>query len=403
MKVYANVKQFAESKSPYWKNGDLLFVNTSSGLKGTAVFLDDNWNINYKGTIADTETCELYYFENATEQDLQHTKLNENSIIYYTSNAVLHNLGDEIIVKGTLSPLSARLRFKGNGGTKISLFGLRYFDEYDLTSNRLSTSILEDCVLTSEAEYTPYLYAAFTETPQTITLNANKCVFSRTLTEKELTKGQSGFFVVPTKSEPHGWELISDNSITYLVLSSENATMLSDGSSSTFDIMCDGDWSVSVSDPWLHVTPISGEGDAKISITGEANPYDYSRSSTISVQAGKYEKTIDIIQNRRSYLTTDNLTFISKGGSTSINIVSDINWTVQSTETWLTLGQKSGKGNAQIMVTASPNTTSNPRNAIIKVTFEGLERNVSITQNGGSSITIDDYDSDQAYSQKRKK
>ena len=65
----------------------------------------------------------------------------------------------------------------------------------------------------------------------------------------------------------------------------------------------------------------------------------------------------------------------------SFSISSNVNWTISSNQTWLTLNKTSGNGNATIILIASENMSKTPRNASIKVSSPGLtDQLITVTQ-----------------------
>jgi len=72
---------------------------------------------------------------------------------------------------------------------------------------------------------------------------------------------------------------------------------------------------------------------------------------------------------------------------TSFSISSNVNWTISSNQTWLSLNKTTGNGNATITVIASENMSKTPRNASIKVSSPGLtDQLITITQKDTSVL-----------------
>lgn len=203
--------QKAPSSAENWKDGDKLYLASSNGVKGVATYSSKGWTLDYSGNVSDVEFCELYYFENAEYHTDAKVGLSANSSVFYDSNAKLRNVDDEIILEGHLAPKNARFRFKANDGTEASITGFTYFSEFSVSTQGLTESnCVEEVKLVSKNGYTPYTYVSFNGNKQELTINANDCVFSRELTEKELSSGHSGYFVVPTKTNLNGWSFISE-------------------------------------------------------------------------------------------------------------------------------------------------------------------------------------------------
>jgi hypothetical protein len=76
------------------------------------------------------------------------------------------------------------------------------------------------------------------------------------------------------------------------------------------------------------------------------------------------------------------LDFDENGGTQSINITSNVSWTVSENVNWLSVGTTSGSGNATLSVVADPNTTTNSRTATITITDGLITRTVTVSQDG---------------------
>ncbi|MCX6266354.1 MAG: T9SS type A sorting domain-containing protein [Bacteroidetes bacterium] len=65
------------------------------------------------------------------------------------------------------------------------------------------------------------------------------------------------------------------------------------------------------------------------------------------------------------------------GGSTiTFNIFSDSTWIASSNQSWLTISSGSGTGCASITFTASANPSTNPRTAVVTITYSGIKTTV---------------------------
>ena len=75
----------------------------------------------------------------------------------------------------------------------------------------------------------------------------------------------------------------------------------------------------------------------------------------------------------------DIVNFGSKGGNETINITTNVNWTVKSNESWLTVAPNSGNNNGTIIVSATENE-GDERRAIITIAGSGITKAVQVTQ-----------------------
>lgn len=79
-------------------------------------------------------------------------------------------------------------------------------------------------------------------------------------------------------------------------------------------------------------------------------------------------------------LDTESLSFTKDGGSSTVSVTSNTDWTVSDDADWLTVSAQSGKGNGSVTVTAAANTTYEARTATITVTAGTVTKNISVTQ-----------------------
>lgn len=80
------------------------------------------------------------------------------------------------------------------------------------------------------------------------------------------------------------------------------------------------------------------------------------------------------------------MSFTSAGGTQSVAVSSNTNWTITGKPDWISLSAVSGSNNGSVTVTAAPNGTASVRNAILTFSAPGVtNRNVSITQQSAST------------------
>ena len=94
-------------------------------------------------------------------------------------------------------------------------------------------------------------------------------------------------------------------------------------------------------------------------------------------------------QNVTKYLraSVGSLSFKAADGSESINITSNVSWSIQCDQIWCKLSTSSGSNNGSIIISVSENTSTSARNAII--TISSIDANsvqVSVSQDGADPI-----------------
>lgn len=73
----------------------------------------------------------------------------------------------------------------------------------------------------------------------------------------------------------------------------------------------------------------------------------------------------------------------AKGGSFFLQIKTDGKWTASSQDSWCTINNKEGNGNASTICSVSAND-DDERYTVITVTSNGKSENITITQKGGN-------------------
>ena len=92
---------------------------------------------------------------------------------------------------------------------------------------------------------------------------------------------------------------------------------------------------------------------------------------------GTFEKPNESVE-----INATSLSFDAAGGSTSFNVVANVNWTVTSNADWLTVSPSTGStttGTA-VTVTASANTSTSDRTATITIKGSTISKTISVTQ-----------------------
>ncbi|HEY4786334.1 MAG TPA: BACON domain-containing protein [Bacteroidales bacterium] len=79
--------------------------------------------------------------------------------------------------------------------------------------------------------------------------------------------------------------------------------------------------------------------------------------------------------------------------STTLNLTSNVNWTITSDQQWCTLSDLAGNGNKGIVVSCEDNLTGVRRDAKLTIEGEGLSQSVVVQQTGGT-VQLNDYFND---------
>ena len=144
-------------------------------------------------------------------------------------------------------------------------------------------------------------------------------------------------------------------------------------------------WTASCDKNWITLEPLSGIGNGTIKADFQANSSITPRTANIVLKGTNIEDhIISVTQSGIQPILTitpamQNVSVAA--GSTTINIVSNLSWSVSSDQTWCTLAQTSGTGNTALTVNYLANAITSPRTATITFTANGISsQTVLITQ-----------------------
>jgi hypothetical protein len=174
-----------------------------------------------------------------------------------------------------------------------------------------------------------------------------------------------------------------------LDVSTDTITIDASDTTSKFEIFSNLDWNILVSQDWLGVSSLSGFGNSTVILTSSLNSSIHARTALISVSGEDTNaQNITIIQKGAAgflNIPDTSLTLSANADSTyTIDIISNITWTVMSNQDWLSVNIPSGSGNAQLTVFVQPNASSNSRTANLTFSGPGVsEQIIHVVQNEG--------------------
>ena len=108
-------------------------------------------------------------------------------------------------------------------------------------------------------------------------------------------------------------------------------------------------------------------------------------ASVIFIAASCQQAPFITMTGPRSY------TFTREGGTQSFSFACNREWSVSSTESWITVSPSKGSatdGETKVTITCSPNTTYDARSATITVKTEDLSESITITQDTGIGLIV---------------
>lgn len=128
------------------------------------------------------------------------------------------------------------------------------------------------------------------------------------------------------------------------------------GGSVEIALKSNGDWTLASSADWLVVTPTSGNGDATLTLTADANTTNELRTAVITASTKDRTATLTVTQQAEQYyLTVTPQEFIcgEEGGEFTVEVSSNIDWLV-SVPQWITSSVTQGSNDGTVTLTVAP-------------------------------------------------
>lgn len=193
----------------------------------------------------------------------------------------------------------------------------------------------------------------------TVTTSENPNTTSRS---GEIVLGQTGLSIqCKVKVTQLGKSLSTD--LTLLEFSDKASQV-------TFNLVSDAAWTSTQTVNWFTTTPTSGSGNTTITVAVEENNTTEERTGTINYAYADKSSSVNVHQLAK-YMTIDNQSFEfdSKGGSHTIELSTNDEWTaeIEHNVSWLKLSKSSGTGNAVITLTAEDNASVNTRSTAVVI------------------------------------
>ena len=141
-------------------------------------------------------------------------------------------------------------------------------------------------------------------------------------------------------------------------VSFENATQDLDaqGGSIELALKSNGEWTLSTVEDWITIEPMSGNGDATLTLTAQANTTGESRSTEITATTKDNAAKLTVTQNALEYylsVTPKEIVCGTDGGVFSVSVSSNVEWDVLLPQ-WITSSMAHGSNDAIVTLTVSP-------------------------------------------------
>ncbi|MFR9513839.1 MAG: BACON domain-containing carbohydrate-binding protein [Rikenellaceae bacterium] len=171
----------------------------------------------------------------------------------------------------------------------------------------------------------------------------------------------------------------------FVSLSVTETSVDADGKSFSLDVTSNYKWSVGDLPEWISLDPSSGEGDATVVVSCEANGDTEKREATVVFTADQSSATLTITQigsNPTIAIDYKTKSVSSIGEIFSLYVISNYIWSADNIPEWLTLDPSSGDGNAEITITCGVNESIESREASIIFTAGDDSETLVIEQEG---------------------
>ena len=160
-----------------------------------------------------------------------------------------------------------------------------------------------------------------------------------------------------------------------------------------------GEWSINSSAEWITVSPMSGKGDATLTLTAEANTTGEDRATQIKAITKDNTATLIVTQGAVAqppqpeyYLNVSpkNYQCGEAGGEFTVEVSSNIDWSVTAPQ-WITCSMTEGSNDATVTLTISPIDGEITEMREAEVIFENMlvSDRVHVTQTVDPVLGID--------------
>ncbi len=145
-------------------------------------------------------------------------------------------------------------------------------------------------------------------------------------------------------------------------------------------------WNVLEKPRWISVSPDKGEsGTQELTITAKENPNTTTREGRIIIgnKGLNLTDTLWVEQSGKSFGALETvLRFENTASSSKLDINTDGNWTVTTSNDWISVSPATGHGNGQTTVTVKANDSDDERTGLLTVTVGETTQYVNVVQNG---------------------
>lgn len=165
--------------------------------------------------------------------------------------------------------------------------------------------------------------------------------------------------------------------------------LLGDGQVEELAIEANCNWTITKTEEWLTVTPITGSGSQRVKVSAGKNSTGAERAAILTVKGGTaperqvmvtQSKSTEVIVAKNLSVEQTSLEFVAAGEAKSINITSNTSWRI-SAPSWCRLSASAGSGNGVVTVAADENPDTQQRTGHILVSGDDVSSvTIQLTQ-----------------------
>ena len=128
------------------------------------------------------------------------------------------------------------------------------------------------------------------------------------------------------------------------------------GGSFEVEVKSNGEWTIDATPEWLAVSPMSGTGNATLTLTAQPNNTSGSRSGEVKASTKDNSAILTVNQGFGTFLTLSptSIDCGDAGGEFNVSVTSNINWAVSQLPDWAICTPMEGEGNATVTLTIAP-------------------------------------------------
>lgn len=219
--IFGNQESRASSEVRSYEpsDNDLLVISFDQTggetVKGYAKYhaQTQQWELSYLGSLesCSNETCQLIYIGNNPTfyKSTRRASFGAESAVFECYKGIYDFSGGNINLYATLSPLTSRVRFKGNKESSFELKGFVTYNKFTLSDWQLLESDYLDVIPcnvsnSSEGYFTPYYYINHYSDRPWIKDGDSVYLWKKNLSDEILTEGASGLINLPS-IDADGW------------------------------------------------------------------------------------------------------------------------------------------------------------------------------------------------------